>query len=81
VLYDDGTFGLRYEAYGGFEYPGSFSRADSEISFRFTDNANHPLGPWLAQGTLRGDSLTVKYNEHMRWDDFEDGIYVRSPGQ
>jgi len=81
VLYDDSTFGLLYTAHGGFEYTGKFSRTDSEIAFRFDANANHWLGPWLAQGILRGDSLFVRYNDHMKWDDFEDGTYVRSPGQ
>jgi|SRR5687768_3196269 len=79
VLYNDSTFSMDYSA--GFGYPGKYSRADSEITFRFDDNANHWLGPWLAQGTLRGDSLIVKHNDHMKLDDFEDGTYVRSPGQ
>ena len=81
VLYADSTFDLLYTAHGGFEFTGKFSRAGSEIAFRFDANANHWLGPWLAQGTLHGDSLLVRHNDHMKLDDFEDGIYVRSPGQ
>ena len=31
-------------------------------------------GPWGATGTLKGDSLTVHYNEIMRHTDFEDAL-------
>jgi len=79
ALYDDSTFSLQYDAYGGFEYPGKFSREDSAITFHF--DGWSVMGPWLAHGVVRGDSLTVKYNDVMIWTDFEDGTYVRSPGQ
>src|SRR5687767_7904211 len=35
VLYDDSTFSLLYAAHGGLDFAGRFSRADSEITFRF----------------------------------------------
>ena len=79
VLYNDSTFSLLYGDNGGLDFPGRFSRADSAITFRF-DGWN-VAGPWEARGVIRGDSLTVKYNDVMVWSDFEDGVYVRSPGQ
>ena len=36
-------------------------------------------GPWGATGTLKGDSLTVQYNEIMQHTDFEDALYVLIP--
>ena len=33
-------------------------------------------GPWSATGTLKGDSLTVQFNEMMHHTDFEDALYV-----
>jgi hypothetical protein len=81
VLYDDNnTFSLQYGApNGGSEYPGRYVRTDSAITFQF--DGWSVVGPWLAQGTIHGDSLTVKYNDVMLWTDFEDGLYVRSPGR
>ena len=61
---------LRLSDLGHFHrFPGVFSIA-SRI----------PLSPgrWLAQGTIRGDTLTVSYNDAMLWNDFEDGHYVRA---
>jgi hypothetical protein len=36
---------------------------------------------WQATGTFRGDSLSVKHSDWAKWDDFIDGVYVRSPDQ
>lgn len=78
VLYDDKTFALQYAngGYNSFEYPGRYSRNDSLITFNF----NNPGAPesWEATGTLRGDSLSVRYNLDMILSDFCDGVYVRS---
>ena len=32
-----------------------------------------------ARGTLRGDTLLLRYNRVMNMTDFEDGVYVRVP--
>lgn len=79
VLYEDSTFNLHYDAHGGLDYPGKFSRSGSEITFRFDGWST--AGPWIANATLRGDTLTVTYNIVMSLSDFEDGIYVRVAGQ
>ncbi len=78
VFYDDGTFGLQFSSvrWGFFEYPGRFIRADSLIMFDFGGRST--AGPWDASGTVRGDSLMVRYNELMLHSDFADGWYVRA---
>ena len=78
VIYDNGTFSLQYvtPALGFFEYPGRYSRTDSAITFQF--DGWSVMGPWLADGIVAGDSLTVKYNEDMNLSDFEDGTYTQS---
>jgi hypothetical protein len=76
VVYDNGTFSLQYvtPAFGFFEYVGRYTRQDSAIAFQFDANS----GTWLADGTVAGDSLTVKYNHDMIMSDFEDGVYTQS---
>ena len=78
VLYENGTFSLQYVTpdWGFGEYLGRYSRTDSAIAFQF-DGWNG-MGPWLADGIVAGDSLTVKYNVAMVMSDFEDGVYIRS---
>jgi hypothetical protein len=78
VIYENGTFSLQYVSpvWGFFEYPGKYSRTDSAITFQF-DASGGTFGPWLADGIVAGDSLTVKYNYIMVLDDFEDGVYIR----
>ncbi len=78
VFHDDTTFALQYvtPTFGFFEYKGQYSRADSVLTFDF--DGWSVLGPWRAQGTLRGDTLIVRYNEVMILNDFEDGQYVRA---
>src|SRR5688500_370102 len=67
VLYEDSTFVLQ----GAYEYPGTYSRSDSELTFRFTANA----GRWEAKGIVQDDLLFVTYNVEMQWDDFQKGVY------
>ena len=65
---------------GGTTYPGwsgRYTRADSVLVFRY--DAWSAAGEYAARGTLRGDTLLIRYNEAMRWADFEDGVYVRAP--
>ena len=72
VLYADGTFHLQFPQ---GEYPGTYSRSDSTIAFRFVDSS--VAGRWLADGIVRGDTLVVQYNDIMSLSDFENGAYVR----
>ena len=77
VLYDDGTFGLQFASlrYPFFEYTGRYLSSASEFNFDFDGGSG-----WYATGSLRGDSLIVKYNLEASMSDFADGVYVRSPG-
>jgi hypothetical protein len=77
VLYEDGTFSLQYVRpdWGFFAYSGRYSRTDSSITFQFDDG--NSAGPWLADGTVAGNSLTVEYNLVMGLADFEDGVFIR----
>ncbi len=76
VLLDHKAFRLQYitPASGFFEYPGTYTQADSVITFAF--DAWSVTGEWRATGLLRGATLTVSYNLTMAWDDFEDGVYA-----
>jgi hypothetical protein len=78
VIYENGTFSLQYVRpdWGFFEYPGKYSLTDSGITFQF--DGWSVAGPWLADGIVAGNSLTVKYNVVMVLSDFEDGVYIRS---
>jgi hypothetical protein len=75
VLYDDSTFALQFASglQGLFEYDGRFTRVDSEITFIWQGWST--AGPWGAEGTLRGNSLSVAYNSVMQLTDFIDGTY------
>jgi hypothetical protein len=72
VLYADGTFNLKFPQ---GEYPGTYSRSDSTVAFRFVGSS--AAGRWLADGIVRGDTLLVRYNDIMSMSDFENGAYVR----
>jgi hypothetical protein len=45
----------------------------------FHYNAWSAAGALGARGTLRGDTLLLRYNIIMQLTDFEDGVYVRVP--
>lgn len=77
VLYDNGTFGLQYGDKGGLEYRGSYTKADSLITFNWEGWST--AGPWGATGRLKGDTMTVAYNIIMAMSDFEDAVYLREP--
>ena len=79
VLYDDSTFALEFvnSRYGAFAYAGRFTRTDSRITFIWEGWST--AGPWGAEGTLRGDSLSVRYNLIMQLTDFIDGTYRATP--
>ena len=78
VLFNDGKFQLQFSSYrfGIFSYAGRYSRTDSVITF--TWDGWSTAGPWGSTGTLRGDTLSVRYNMIMMLTDFIDGDYVRS---
>ena len=71
VLYDNGAFVLQYPSLGGPGYRGAYQQVNGVITFDWEG-----AGSWWATGTLSGDSLTVRYNDIMRWSDFEDAVYV-----
>ena len=90
LLYDNGVFGLRYEAFPHV-YLGTYRHDDATITLRF-DNAwtweagamclseSRPtsgLCPF-AVGTLNGDLLEVRYGDSMQHSDFENAVYRRS---
>jgi hypothetical protein len=80
VLYDDDKFGLQFASanYPFVELTGHYSGVDSVLTFTLDGDNNFD---WGATGTLRGDSLIVKYNLDASMSDFMDGVYVRSPDQ
>lgn len=77
VLYDSGAFVLQYSSLGEGGYRGGYNGANGVIAFEWQGWS--AAGPWGATGTLKGDSLTVRYNLIMQMDDFEDAVYVRRP--
>jgi hypothetical protein len=76
VFFSDSTFLLQYASYrfGIFQYPGRFSRTNSNIVF-FWQGAS-TAGPWGSVATVRGDTLDVRYGDLMIHSDFVDGRYV-----
>jgi hypothetical protein len=72
VLYVDGTFALRYSH---VEFLGTFTRQDSILALAFSADAG-----WVATGILRSDTLFVTYNTRMSLSDFEDALFLRTPG-
>jgi hypothetical protein len=73
ILYDNGVFGLRYDAFAHV-YLGTYRQDDDTISFRFS-----PGDLVNATGSLKGDLLEVRYSEMMQQSDFENAVYRRSP--
>src|SRR5688572_13463623 len=74
VLYDNGAFVLQYPSLGERGYRGRYEDANGAIRFEWEGWS--VAGPWGATGTLKGDTLTVQYNEIMHYTDFEDALYV-----
>jgi hypothetical protein len=77
VLYENGAFVLRFPSVGEGGYRGGYADANGVITFEW--EGWNVGGPWGATGTIKGDSLTVRYNQIMQWTDFEDAVYVRTP--
>ena len=72
LLYDNGVFGLRYDAFAGV-YLGTYQQNHDTISFWFGGNPGS-----IATGTLKGDLLEVRYSDMMQHSDFENAVYRRS---
>jgi hypothetical protein len=82
VLYDNGAFVLQYppSSLGDGAFRGQYQDANGVIMFLFEFQGRSVDDPWDdATGTLRGDSLTVQYDESMQHADFENAVYVLRP--
>jgi hypothetical protein len=77
VFADDGTFRLDYPLPWRISYLGRYTRADSVVALSFYGTGFYVSG--ASRGVLRGDTLSVTYDETMRRDGLEDGAYVRAP--
>jgi hypothetical protein len=75
LLYDNGVFGLRYDAFAHV-YLGTYRQDNATITFRF--DGTWTWGQGIATGTLKGDLLEVRYSDIMQHSDFENAVYRRS---
>jgi hypothetical protein len=75
LLYDNGAFGLRYDAFAHV-YLGTYRQDNATITFRFDGRWTWDQGN--ATGTLKGDLLEVRYSDIMVHSDFENAVYRRS---
>ena len=71
TLYDNGAFEL---SVGDGGYRGGYTVAEGVLDFVWEGWS--VLGPWGATGTVTGDSLIVRYNDVMQFNDFEDAVYM-----
>jgi hypothetical protein len=79
VLYDNGAFLLQYppSSFGDGRFPGAHRDANGVIMFLFEFQGRAVDDIWDdATGTLKGDSLTIQFQESMQHADFEDAVYV-----
>jgi hypothetical protein len=75
VINPAGTFALHYPGISAtLAYIGAYQQDGDHIIFRFSGG-----GGWEAEGTLDGDSLTIRYNLNMEMSDFENAAYKRAP--
>ena len=77
VLFADSTFQLQFASFrfGVVTSTGQYSRTASTISFSWVIGGGPP---WDAVGTVRGDTLDIRYSINMQMADFIDGAYVLS---
>ena len=75
VLFSDSTFQLQFASFrfGVVTSSGRYSRTNTTINFSWVIGGGPP---WDAVGTLRGDTLDVRYSLNMQMSDFIDGAYV-----
>jgi hypothetical protein len=74
LLYDNGVFGLRYNAFAHV-YLGTYQQDNATITFRFNGGWTWDRGD--ATGTLKGDLLEIRYSDIMQHSDFENAVYRR----
>jgi hypothetical protein len=83
VLYDNGAFVLQYPPTSSYDgrFPGAYRDANGVIMLLFKSSSGRSVDEaWDdATGTLRGDSLTIQYQESMQHADFENAVYVLMP--
>ena len=72
ILFGNGVFGLRYDAFAHV-YLGTYRQDYDTILFMFGGG-----GQGIATGTLKGELLEVRYSDIMVQSDFENAIYRRS---
>lgn len=75
VLFSDSTFQLQFASFrfGVVTSSGRYLRTNTTINFSWLIGG----GPgWDAVGTLRGDTLDVRYSLNMQMSDFIGGAYV-----
>ncbi len=75
LLYDNGVFGLRYDAFAHV-YLGTSLPDTTTITFRFGGAST--WGQGIAMGTLKGNLLEVRYSDIMEHSDFENAVYRQS---
>jgi hypothetical protein len=75
LLYDNGVFGLRYDAFDHV-YLGTYRQDNATIIFSFGGGWTWDQG--IAMGTLKGELLEVRYSDIMVHSDFENAVYRRS---
>jgi hypothetical protein len=75
LLYENGVFGLRYDAFPHV-YLGTYRLDNATITFSFDGKWTSDRG--TAMGTLKGDLLEVRYSDIMQHSDFENAVYRRS---
>jgi hypothetical protein len=88
LLYDNGVFGLRYDAFSHV-YLGTYRQDGEAIMLRFTETWSWEKASCLSDsrptnglcpfaiGTLKGDLLEVRYGDSMQHSDFENAVYRR----
>ena len=83
VLYDNGAFLLQYppSSFGDGRFPGAYREENGVTMFLFQSSSGRSIDEaWNdATGTLKGDLLTIQYQESMHHADFEDAVYVLMP--
>ena len=89
-MYDNGVFGLRYDAFAHV-YFGTYRQDNDTITFRFDDAWTWDQG-WkclsdsrptrglcpFATGTLKGDLLAVRYGDTHAALGLENAVYRQS---
>lgn len=78
VFLDSKRFQFEIASTGGLiaQYSGSYTSGDFGLEMIFDATS-----AWTATGTIEGDLLIIAYSDWAIWDDFRNGIYVKSADQ